>query len=274
MTTNRQLYVCPQVREVKGELRPRPLWIIREVTTSTEAAPVWGDLSSGNQTLGNMVTDALRLYDEANDAAHLTITSRPVGPGIGIALPFTPVGIDCIGDGNVNLTMPLGEGYHDVWGWATRYDGVFSLDAKDTRFRRAALKWAVASFFNDRRVTSEHIDPHSPLLRLLNSLDKPVEIWIRPTWSASEIFPNELRRVSIERPPVKMPDAVKRQMADLAEKREKQKRQARQQATDDRVVERNAEWAKERAAEAERDRKTAAREAEIRRRVREEMGSH
>ena len=272
MTTHRQFYLCPRVREVKGEMAPQPIWVIREVTTSSERPPAWLELSSGSRSLATtLIPDALALFEQANDTASLTITSRPVGPDIGHALPATPIGIDIAAADAISMALPIGGNHADLWTWVSRYRNTFSVEAREMRFRRPALRWAVASIFNDRRVTSEHIDPNSATLRSINALVRPIELWLRPTWTAVDLFPDAFP-VKPDRPAASMPKGVKHQMQATAEKLEREKRRARERESEVRHAGATAQWAKDREAELAREAREARREAEVQRRVREEMG--
>jgi hypothetical protein len=273
MTTHRQFYITPRVREIKGEMVPQALWVIREVTTSSERSPAWVELSSGSRSLATLIPDALALFDQANDTASLTITSRPVGPEIGHALPATPIGIDIAAADAITMALPIGGDYADLWTWVSRYRNTFSVEAKEIRFRRPALRWAVASVFNDRRVTSEHIDPSSAVLRSINGLVRPIELWLRPTWSAAELFPDAFP-AKPDRQPVVPPKTVQAELQVIADKRERERRQARARDADARHEASTAQWLKDREAKQAREAKEARHEAEVQRRIREEMQSH
>lgn len=277
MTTHRQLYVSPRAREVKGEIVAVPgAWVIREVTTSTDHPPAWIELSSGSPSLVTLIPDALSLFEQANDTAGLTITSRPVGPDVGAALPATPAGLDVVAAGSmISLCLPIGGDYSDVWLWAYRYRDRFDVDDKSTRFRRPALRWAIAGIFNERRgITSDTIDPHSQVLRRINTLQAQIELWIRPTWSAAEIFPAAFPpREDLRRPPLRMSEGAKRELEAIAEGKERERRASRARAVAAETKAGNAQWAKERAEAQKRTEAKAAHEREVMRRVRAEMDS-
>jgi hypothetical protein len=245
--------------------------VLRQVTTSNEAPPAWLELSSGAQSLVTLIPDALSLCDQANDVASLTITSRPVGREIGPALPATAVGLDVVAPGeHVSMCLPIGGDHADVWCWAHGYREHFSLEGRETRSRRPALRWAIARIFNDRRVTSEHVDPHSPLLRAVNSLNRRIELWVRPTWRAADLFPLDFAAREA-REPVKMPANRRARIREMEEQKARRAKHERQLQVDEKIAADTALWRKDREARRQRQEREAAREQEIQRRVRAEM---
>jgi hypothetical protein len=97
-----------------------------------------------------------------------------------------------------------------------------------------------------------------------------VELWVRPTWRAADLFPLDFAAREA-REPVKMPANTRARIREMEEQKARRAKHERQLQVDEKIAADTALWRKDREARRQRQEREAAREQEIQRRVRAEM---
>jgi hypothetical protein len=123
--------------------------------------------------------------------------------------------------------------------------------------------------FNPPNVDIEVIQP-SDKLKALERGEEPLELWLRPHWSAKALLPDQVREV--QKQPSRRLDTDAERFEYCQEKEELAKRHAQRREGDRRVDEANRQWAENRAKEQAAESKGDAREREVRARVERELG--
>jgi hypothetical protein len=154
------------------------------------SAPVFEQLTTGHPGLARLLGDALGLFLQAAGTADLSVTDRTAAAVQAAWLPAEPVAVESIlGDRAVEIMLPENPAQSpNRWCFVTRVHGQLAW-ASATRFVDATLPREFAALFNPERTIADEIVAGSAVVREIEYRHCPVELWIRPAWSAAAILP-------------------------------------------------------------------------------------